>query len=44
MQRALNIVKRWCRAEELCVSLGKTEVVLFTKRKKVYRFIEQGAG
>jgi hypothetical protein len=40
MQRALNIVQSWCRTEELPVSPDKTELVLFTKRKDVERFVE----
>jgi hypothetical protein len=40
MQRVLNILQSWCRAEELSVNPDKTELVLFTKRKKVDGLIE----
>jgi hypothetical protein len=40
MQKALNIVQCYCRAEELSVCPDKMELLLFTERKKVDRFIE----
>jgi hypothetical protein len=38
MQRAQNIVHRWCR--EQSVYSDKMEIVLFTKKKKVEGFVE----
>jgi hypothetical protein len=40
MQRALEIVKRLCRAKNLYVNPDKTELVLIIKRKETEGFVE----
>jgi len=38
MQNAIRILEKWCVKHQLTVSAGKTELVLFTNRRKIPDF------
>jgi hypothetical protein len=40
MQRALHTVETWCGEVGFFVNLDKTDLVIFTKKRKLFRFFE----